>query len=324
MAVEWALGAGIAVGKVVLRLYGDPDVADMVDDAVGGVTSVRAKPKRKDLGQVLAARIEADVQPRLMAQLTNQEASAAAQIAADVVAGLADKPAALSTALARPGEFLGWVRAHGGVRARQDLVAPHAEDLYDAVLASAAQQLVVLAPTSQRAISAGMGRSAAAAGCSDQPAQETDCTFFHTLRCVGDPDRDRRVSVARQHLVPAGRRHPQPQIRHRRCEHVRRDLGLAEPARAGQDHRSRGGETGGDIPLLTAPPEGRSWLIVLDDLTDPADLSATDTQAGCWPPVTHQGLTVTTTLSRAAVARVVADQPYPTARAACHPNPSSD
>jgi hypothetical protein len=60
------------------------------------------------------------------AQLSDQEASAAAQIAADVVAGFAEEPEALATALARPAEFPAWVRDHGGTSARQHLVATQA------------------------------------------------------------------------------------------------------------------------------------------------------------------------------------------------------
>jgi len=66
----------------------------------------------------------------------------------------------------------------------------------------------------------------------------------------------------------------------------------------------------------------RRWLIVLDDLTDPADLQ------GLWPPVTAAGRTVVTTRRRtltafAAVAAVLAAQPTTPAHAASASSPGA-
>lgn len=353
MAVEWALGAGIAVVKVVLRLYGDPDVADMVDDTVGGVGSFRTKPKRKDLGRVFAARIDADVPARLRAKLSDHETAAAAQIAADVVAGLADQPAALATALARPEEFPEWVREHGGFRARQNFVATHAEDLYDAVLASASKQLVMLAPTAQRAVSAGM-------------AEALQQLVVVMTKLDDIHESVRRVDLGVQDLLqrPVGQKRPggQKQISWpvvprpapaRAQAYQDRDVSAGLPTSgtvvlsgssgfgktqiaaevfassvadlrlwvsAGSRDQVLSGYADAAVAVgiadaaegveeratrflgwLTAPPEDRSWLVVLDDLTDHADLAATDTQPGCWPPVTASGLTLVTTLFRAAL-----------------------
>jgi hypothetical protein len=51
---------------------------------------------------------------------------------------------------------------------------------------------------------------------------------------------------------------------------------------------------------LADPPRGRRWLIVLDDLTNPADLDPIDGATDWWPPIANNGLTIVTTQSRAA------------------------
>ena len=164
VAVDWAIGIGLAVVKVALRLQGQPDVADMVSDVAGGsggpVRGVRRRLGQKDLGELIASRVEAELPASSRTQLkADKETRAAAQIAADVVASLATDSKALANALAQPENFLEYVRDHGGNRDRQQFVAKHAETVYDQVLDAAARQLLVLAPTSARAMSAGMAEA---------------------------------------------------------------------------------------------------------------------------------------------------------------------
>lgn len=155
VAVEWAVSVGLAVAKVALRLYGDQNLADMVED-VSGVRRIGRQPRAKDLGEVVAEQIEAALPEATRARMAaDPEVGAAAEIAATVVAGLASKPEALAGALARSSDLLAYVRAHDS-GARQQWVAQHAESVYDQVLAIATRQLVALAPRSGQARSAAM------------------------------------------------------------------------------------------------------------------------------------------------------------------------
>lgn len=121
--MEWAVGPGLAVVKVALRLYGKADVADLVDDIVGGSEGLVHSRRRlgpPDLGNLIADRIEAVLPRASRARLKADPESRAAGPAADVIAGFAGDPRALMTALARPDDFPAWVRAHGDT---QQLVA---------------------------------------------------------------------------------------------------------------------------------------------------------------------------------------------------------
>lgn len=86
VAVEW-LRLDAAVLKVVLRLYDEPDLADVVGDASGGIRTLKGSWRsRRDLGRRLAADLREEVvgqrgsDPLLMG-----EQDAAVQVAADVV-----------------------------------------------------------------------------------------------------------------------------------------------------------------------------------------------------------------------------------------------
>lgn len=159
MAIEWVV-LGASVVKIALRLNGEADLADVIDD-VGALRTLRRSSKaQRDLGLQLAR----SMQDEVVAQLgydppDDPEQQAAVGAAADVVAGLADQPEALVSALAHPDQFHQFVLDHGGSATRQNGIAQRAERLYDRILAVSSERIVELAPTSARALSAGMAQT---------------------------------------------------------------------------------------------------------------------------------------------------------------------
>ena len=132
MAIEW-LGLGAAVVSIGLRAMGHGNVADGVDSAAGPLSTLSARDR--SLAEQIDRRLQGEIDTYLGGRRVDAEMTAAAHAATVVVAGLAQcDPQALAVAWGRPSELPAYVRAHGGHTQRQ-LIAAHALDLYDYVLA---------------------------------------------------------------------------------------------------------------------------------------------------------------------------------------------
>ena len=191
--------------KVALRLHDEPELADAIDDTTGGMRGLTTSwRKQRDLGTQIAASLRQEVLgQRGHNPPDDSEQEAAVGIATAVVSSLAGQAGALTEALVHPEQFHQFVLDHGGTAARAESVAERAEPLYDRILAASCERIVMLAPTSRRAISATMAallrsHEALSAELSEDVA-ETRAGVEELLditRREQRPDRDRVEAVA--------------------------------------------------------------------------------------------------------------------------------
>jgi hypothetical protein len=112
VAVEW-LGIGLALAKILLRAADKENVADALDDALGGWSLLRAARHRETaLGKAIAE--ELDQQLAGISGPAEDDMRAAAQGVADLLGRLAENNAAVIAASTYPEQFLEYVKQHGG------------------------------------------------------------------------------------------------------------------------------------------------------------------------------------------------------------------
>lgn len=153
--MEWVVPVGLAVGKLLLRASGKPDVADAVGDAQEGWGWLRRSQRAPDvIGRAIADRLE----KRLVAVTDRDEAqdlAATAQDVADLISRLADDDEAVRGAAAHPEQFLIYAKRQGGEILRR-LTPEAATPLFDQILEAAASEFAALAPSSSRFVGASL------------------------------------------------------------------------------------------------------------------------------------------------------------------------
>ncbi len=155
VVIEWAVPVGVAVGKLVLRVSGQPDIADAIGDAQEWAGWLQRSQKPQDvIGKAISDRLE----KRLAAVTDRDEArdlGAAAQDVANLISRLADNDEAVRVAAAHPEQFLSYAKQHGGDNLRR-LTSEGATPLFDQILEAAATEFADLAPSSSRFVSASL------------------------------------------------------------------------------------------------------------------------------------------------------------------------
>jgi hypothetical protein len=155
VVMEWVVPVGLAVGKLLLRASGKPDMADAVGDAQEGWGWLRRSQRQPEvIGRAIADRLE----KRLAAVTDRDEAqdlAATAQDVADLISRLADDDEAVRVAAAHPEQFLAYAKRQGGENLRR-LTPEAATPLFDQILEAAATEFAALAPSSSRFASASL------------------------------------------------------------------------------------------------------------------------------------------------------------------------
>lgn len=148
MAVEWVVGLGIAVTRLLLRVN-DPtsetaDVAGDVDDLWSKLRGLRRHP------DAVTKTITATLKGQLTSDLSvedDQEIRAAATEVVALFTELANSREAVADAAAHPDQFLVYARRHGGDSRREQL-GQRAEAAFDRILQAACDQFAQLVPSS--------------------------------------------------------------------------------------------------------------------------------------------------------------------------------
>lgn len=148
MAVEWALGLGIAVTRLLLRVN-DPasetaDVAGDVDNLWSKLRGLRQHPD--PVSRTITATLKGQLSSDLSVE-DDQEIRAAATEVVALLNELADSREAVAEAAAHPDQFLVYARQHGG-NLRRDQLGQRAEAAFDRILQAACGRFAQLVPSS--------------------------------------------------------------------------------------------------------------------------------------------------------------------------------
>jgi hypothetical protein len=155
VAIEWVVPVGVAVGKLLLRVSGQPDIADAIGDAQEGWRRLQRSQRQQDvIGRAISDRLE-----KRLAPVTDRDEArdlgAAAQDVANLISRLADDDEAVRVAAAHPEQFLSYAKQQGGDNLRR-LTSEAATPLFDQILEAAATEFADLAPSSSRFVSASL------------------------------------------------------------------------------------------------------------------------------------------------------------------------